>query len=157
MSPDTALPHWSCMALDAHGGYKMPVTDGHIDYEIPDDIKGRIPEHFYIAMAGELFSVYGPEAFDLINGYNVDGNSYEYYDLDTGTGGWIEAFKATCRKLGMEWLIEYHASLDWYDADLFDGEIETALLGLVHGEEFKKDHCNAYYRYLCTKEDADGK
>ena len=34
----------------------------------------------------------------------------------------------TCEKLNMEWLVEYHDSLEWYDSDLFDGEMEDMII-----------------------------
>ena len=144
----------------------MPIvkTDSgytRIEYTIPKEIKNRIPDYFYYAMAGELVSVFGPyilEEQDYLE-YDDEGNVIEplsdtpctYYNLNSSTGGWIEAFKETCRKLDMMWLVDYWRTLEWYDSDLFDGEIEDEIV-----ERFcKKDHFqesgNCYYMYLCDK------
>lgn len=130
----------------------------HVEYEIPQEIDSKIPEYFYFAMAGELCSIFGPRIFDRIEyaEYDEDGNvlpsstddseSY-YYSLDSGTGGWYEAFKMTCRKLGLDWLLDYWKTLEWYDSDIFDGIIEERIIEkFVMSED---NRCNAYYKWLC--------
>lgn len=158
----------------------MPIVSDensvYVEYSIPDDIDSKIPDYFYIALAGELCSIYGPGVFDKIP-YSCDVleddgvdcvdetqvSSVEsqdgqldlsvpsvdadgYYDLDSSTGGWFEALKMTCKKLDMMWLLEYHATLPWYDSDIFDGIIEDRII-----EKFVKcedHHCNSYYKYI---------
>ena len=34
-----------------------------VEYEIPKDVDARIPEYFYMALAGELFSIFGRRLF----------------------------------------------------------------------------------------------
>ena len=45
----------------------MPIVGNgkntHIEYQIPEKIKNNIPQHFYIAFAGELCSVFGHMIF----------------------------------------------------------------------------------------------
>ena len=144
----------------------------YVEYEIPQEIDSKIPEYFYFAMAGELCSIYGPHIFDKVEyaEYDEEGNELPvddnevnlicepsddgalcYYNLDSGTGGWYEAFKATCRKLNMEWLFDYWKTLEWYDSDIFDGIIENRIV-----EKFVKcedHHCNVYYQWLCSHKD----
>ena len=114
------------------------------DYKIPENIKNRIPDYFYVAMAGELVSVFGV----WILQFHED---LGYYDLDCGTGGWVEAFRATCRKLDMQWLMEYYTTLDWFDGDLFDGEIEDEIIDRFCRKENQREAAKCYYRYLCKK------
>lgn len=138
----------------------MPIVKNgdniYVGYHIPEDIKSRIPDYFYIAMAGELVSIYGIKILQKIEYSEYDDNGdkieYSYYDLDSSTGGWNEAFKATCRKLNMLWLIEYCHSLDWYDYDIFNGEIEGEIIKRCCEKDFGKVHANCYYRYLCSIE-----
>lgn len=145
----------------------MPIKgygkDVKIEYTIPPEIDEKIPEYFYFAMAGELASILGPDVFEEICIYKMDddfnnildenGNyiiEEKYYDLDSGSAAWYEAFKATCKKLGLEQLISYHYSLEWYDSDVFDGIIEYRII-----EKFIKrenHNANPYYKYLIDKE-----
>lgn len=113
-----------------------------LEYKIPQDIKDRIPDYFYFAMAGELFSVAGyDKGIDMFQ----DDNNY-----DSSTNGWKQAFRMTCRKLDMEWLYEYWNTLEWYDSDIFDSEIELEIFN-----KFKKGRpntANCYYKYLVETE-----
>lgn len=136
----------------------------HAEYSIPDSIKKNIPDYFYYALAGELASIFGPwilqkQAFPE---FDDDGNeieNYSYYDLLSGSGGWVEAFFATCRKLDMMWLIEYWDSLGWYDSDIFDGEIESEIIERFCKVDVSQQHANCYYKYLCkmTRKEREGK
>lgn len=118
----------------------MPIIDDFAKYTIPEEIDSRIPEYFYPAMAGELCSIYGSEILQQIG---------DYFDMDSSTRGWYEAFKMTCKKLNMDWLLDYWNSLEWYDSDIFDGIIEDRII-----EKFinvKDQNCNVYYNYLVNK------
>ena len=134
--------------------FKMPiigdVEGSRVEYTIPKEISDRIPDYFYTALAGELFSVFGWErAKDAF--YSEEDDSV--CDLDSSTGGWAEAFYATCTKLDMQWLAEYYNTLEWYDSDIFDGIIEAEI-----GQRFMKKEetgANSYYRYLCQRRAAD--
>ena len=81
----------------------MPIIDNgdgaHVEYIIPPKIKDRIPDYFYTAFAGKLFSVYGWERSRDMFYPEIDGGDA---DLASSTSGWVQAFKATCRKLDME-------------------------------------------------------
>ena len=131
----------------------------HIEYEIPKEIKEKIPDYFYYAMAGELVSVFGPYIlqhppagyYDEENDEWVEDGEEDYYDLDTSTGGWCEAFYATCKKLDMQWLYDYWRTLAWYDSDIFDGEIEDEIIKRFCEKDHLADHANCYYKYLIEK------
>lgn len=125
-------------------------------YEIPTEIKEKIPEYFYYAMGGELQAIHA--GTNIFQKWRIPDEEDEekayYYDLDSSTGAWVEAFRATCRKLDMQWLYDYYKTLEWYDSDIFDGEIETEIIHRFC--EVETSTCNSYYQYLCecsAKED----
>lgn len=127
----------------------------HVEYKIPDDIKSRIPEYFYYAMAGELVSVMGASVLDLLEvplecSDGTEDYDY-YYDLHNSTSGWGMAFKMTCYKLDMMWLVDYWNTLEWYDSDIFDGEIEWEIIGLIKNGKIECNGANDYYKYLLKK------
>lgn len=129
----------------------MPIIedgdDVRVEYSIPKDIKDNIPDYFYYAMAGELVSIFGLHILQK-QSYKED----EWYDLETITNGWYEAFKAACRKLDMDWLLEYRNQLEWYDSDIFDGEIEKEIVEKFCKHNHMEDHANCYYKYLLSKD-----
>lgn len=110
------------------------------EYKLPNEIDSKIPEAFYYALAGKLFAVFGPVILD-----DHDG---EYYDFDSGTAGWYEAFAATCRELHLDWFLDYYNSLDWIMSDQLDGIIEDRI-----AEKVMKNFCNAnaYYKFLISE------
>ena len=113
---------------------------GAFGYHIPDEIKEKIPEHFYYALGGELVSVFGK---DLLC---EDEDGIVPLDYVGGTAGYVETLKTTCRKLGMEWLFVYWSGLEWYDSDLFDGEITDEVIRCFS----KEGNSNPYYKYLLS-------
>lgn len=103
--------------LEKRGG-NMPVVekDGDVclEYHIPEDIKSAIPEDFYFVFLGFVLGILGmPATIEL----------GEYLCYMGGTAGWQKAFKRACALLDLPWLQEYYDNLEWYDSDLFDGEI----------------------------------
>lgn len=131
----------------------MPIVghdkDVHVEYNIPTEIDLKIPSYFYIALAGELCSILGPQIFNKITDLDEDTEEeFSYYDFDSGTGGWHAAFKATCEKLDLLWLLNYYDALEWYDSDVFDSIIEDRIV--THFID-KDNHCNEYYKYLMAK------
>ena len=106
----------------------MPIREnGTIEYNIPKEIKEKIPFMFYQALFGELVSVFGFEFLvpheELYNGKDIVKDYTEmvskFIFASENTSGYNAAFKQTCRKLSMEWLIDYGKTLDWYDSDIF--------------------------------------
>lgn len=115
-------------------------------YDIPKEIKSKIPEYFYYAFGGELLSVFGKDFLT-----KDDSGNYPL-DFSSSSQGYSVAFDMTCKKLDMMWLKEYRDSLPYYDSDLFDGEIDEQVI-LVF-KKYKAD--NPYYSYLIGKvEDAE--
>lgn len=112
-----------------------------LNYEVPKEIKDKIPEYFYYAFGGEYVSIFGANA--LIP--DEDGSSMlEYY---SSTTGYYEAFKATCKKLNMMWLLDYWNELPWYHSDIFDGWFADEVM-----KRFKeRQNANPYYLHLIGK------
>ena len=108
-------------------------------YKIPDEIKSRIPAYFYYALGGEYVSVIGADALTR------DEDGYSRLDYDTGTAGYVAAFKAACAKLDMQWLAEYWDNLPWYESDMFDGEIAEEVTRRFDGHS---EGGTAYDKYL---------
>lgn len=119
----------------------MPIVDNHVEYEIPPEIDEKIPEYFYLAMAGELCSIFGVDIFVE----NEDGDYPISYV--SSTGGWYGALWATCEKLDLVWFREYWDALEWYDSDILDGIIEDRIIEKFI-ESKKSDGPNIYYRHL---------
>lgn len=145
----------------------MPIIEKEgsvfVEYTIPEEIDNKIPQYFYYAMAGELCSIFGPEIFQKITDVEYDdaGNrippkddvDHSYYYLDSSSGGWYEALRMTCKKLDMEWLLNYLDSLEWYDSDIFDGIIEARIIEyFIEAEDY---NCNVYYQYLISRKEKE--
>lgn len=123
-------------------------------YTIPAEIKERIPDYFYIAMAGELVSIFGPSILEL---NNPEDEECSYYDLYSGTGGWNAAWYMACKKLDMMWLHDYYKSLPTYvESDLFDYEIEKEIIERIRKGEFYNLLGNSYYHYIIIQDFSKG-
>ena len=112
-----------------------------INYSIPSDIDARIPKYFYIALGGELVSIFGK--LTLIR----DKDGFSPLDFLGSTAGYVAALRMTCRKLDMCWLADYWDSLPWFQSDIFDGEICDRVM--KEFDEMGPD--NQYYRYLISE------
>ena len=114
-----------------------------LKYKIPDEIKEKIPVEFYIALAGEITSVFGLKVWDKYD----DGSPYEWI---AGTSGLEYAIRETCEKLGLNWLWGYYESLRWYESDQFDDVV--VLLAKQNLDRLSKgSNPNEYHRYLVEK------
>ena len=111
-----------------------------LDYKIPNEIKCRIPNYFYIALIGELVSIFGEKILQPLD--------CGEYNLESSTAGWHTAFVMTCKKLDMEWLLEYHKTLPTYvELDMFNGEIEKEVIKVLTNKELEHV-ANSYYKYV---------
>lgn len=140
----------------------MPITkNGTIEYNIPKEIKEKIPLMFYQALFGELVSVYGFEFLipheelynekDLVKSY-IEMVS-EFIFASENTSGYNAAFIQTCRKLSMEWLIDYEKTLEWYDSDIFFNEISSEMIKNFCVGKSKPE--NNYYTFLINSPDKE--
>ena len=123
------------------------------EYNIPADIDAMIPSHFYAAIAGELYSIYGWERGKDV--FYPDKKIYvrSPYDLQADIAVWTEAFKTACRKLGLEMLLSYYDKLSWHDRNRFNSIMENRVC-----EQFiRAADCvqNEYYRHLIGNISAD--
>ena len=108
-----------------------------------DDVISKIPEYFYPAFAGELVSVFG---ISVLTPYKDGVNPLLYI---SGSGGWNMALEMACRKLNMDWMLDWYDKLEWYDSDDFDCElVELIKSKFLNG---KLEFANSYYRWLLDK------
>lgn len=128
---------------------KVATEEDVIDLKkIPEEVLQKtkeIPSYFYIAFAGELFSVFG----NIILHY--DSEHGHFLECIYGTGGFYEAFKMTCYKLNMSDLEEYRNTLIWYDCDKFDSIILENVIKQID----EMGNANSYYQYLIRRWDEE--
>lgn len=102
----------------------MPIIEENdsvrLEYHIPECIKSNIPEDFYFVFLGFILGILGMPVKIEIG---------EYLCYMGGTVGWNKAFARACAVLNLPWLKEYYDDLEWYDSDLFDGEIADEIEG----------------------------
>ena len=112
-------------------------TEPKKDYS---DIISSIPDYFWQPFAGELAAIFG---FDIFNPWSVDDFYY------VCNAGWGKAFEITCKKLGLDRLLDSYDILDWEESDLFDDAILYTLKQKLY--EFKLYDTNPYYNWLNTE------
>lgn len=113
-------------------------------YDVPKQIVDRIPEYFYYALGGECVSVFG------INALIPDDDGFYILNYCSGEAGWYRAFKATCIKLDMKWLLDYWNILPWYHSDIFDEWMADEVIRRF--ENFQSASASPYYLYLIEKQ-----
>ena len=125
---------------------KIPSEDYNpfsLKYKIPDEIKEKIPVEFYIALAGEITSVFGLKVWSEYD----NGCPYEWI---SGAAGLWYAIMETCEKLEMNWLNEYSDHLMWYETEGFSKEV--VLLAKQNLDRISEGNGpNEYARYLVEK------
>lgn len=122
--------------------------DSVIHYKHIEEVKQRIPEMFYLALLGELISIFGRNYY-----LSLSDDLETVYDFDSGTAGWAAAVYMTCKKLDMMWLFEEWSQLPWYDSDTLDGQIEEELTKIINDDSITAG-ANSYYKYLISKMDS---
>lgn len=116
-----------------------------MEYNVPEEIISKIPSHFWPAFAGELISTFGLMIFDK------DEDGFCELDCISSTNGWNAALRMTCTKLDMKWLYDYYDKLEWWQSDMFDGEIEDLLM--KNFVESRDRPWNKYYQWMIKSED----
>lgn len=93
-------------------------------YKMPEVVKAEFKAHILKCFLKELIDV-----FDIKHEVTMC-NTIAHLE---GTYGWYEAFKKMCVNYGLEDILAYYDKLEWYDSDLFDGELGDLLVeyGLV--------------------------
>ena len=104
------------------------------------DMKYKMPKEIKDKLTKEVLSDFPNKFIDV---FNLEPNSTLTYYGDMayseGTYGWQKAFDYACEKHGLNDVIEYVDELEWYDYDLFCGEVSDLLLeyGLIEeGEQY---------------------
>ena len=98
----------------------MPIDkNGTIKYTIPSHIRSMITPEFCAQFLKELHIIFG---------VSVEDTDMDYFVYQGGTGGWAVAFATACRRLGLDELYRYYTELEWFDSDVFDGELEDILV-----------------------------
>lgn len=102
----------------------MPIVgsdDGvRVEYSIPENIKEMITDDFLREFRNQLFRINGC--------YHLGTFADEGIPLNTSTSGWYAAFGKACLIMGKTDLFDYWNSLEWYDSDIFDGELADMLV-----------------------------
>ncbi|WDL98867.1 hypothetical protein [Alicyclobacillus sp. ALC3] len=114
----------------------MPIRDDlTIEYEMPVEIKKCFTKEFMTDFREKVIEVFKQN--DIRQGrppYEYEKSTYYSWWMQMeGTSGFHDAFKETCRKYGLNQVVDYRKQLPWYDADLFDSELGDLLVrfGLV--------------------------
>ena len=102
----------------------MPIVgngDGvHIEYQIPDNIKKLITYHFLKEFRNQLIRIH--------DYWGIDSFAEDGIPMNTGTGGWATSLGKACIITNNQELYNYWRHLDWYDSDIFDGELAEMLI-----------------------------
>jgi len=102
----------------------MPIIgegdDVHIEYEIPEEIKKLATYEFLKEFRNQLFRIH--EYWGL-NSFAEDG-----IPVNTSTGGWHAAFGKACIISNNKELYNYWRTLEWFDSDIFDGDLAEMLI-----------------------------
>lgn len=99
------------------------MTHNPFDYHMPDEIKKQLSGSFLASFGEECAKI-----FELDNAAerNIEGTPFLFQV--TGTGGWLQALRATCRRFDMQWLLDYWIRLDRYESDIFDDELASEVV-----------------------------
>lgn len=84
------------------------------EYKIPQEIKAEFTKEFMAYFLARLAIVFDLDDSMLCADY--------LFNLES-TIGWGKSFKYACQKYNLEYIYVYYDQLEWYDSDLFDGEL----------------------------------
>lgn len=97
----------------------MPIIkDGdniRVEYSIPPDIKRIITYNFLKEFRNQLIRIHKYWSIDTFAENGIPAN--------TSTSGWQAALGKVCILTNNKKLYNYWRQLDWFDSDLFDGEL----------------------------------
>lgn len=113
-------------------------------YEM-NKVLNEIPDHFWLAFAGELVGVYGPGIFEKFD------EGYAIY-FHTGTNGWAMALRMACEKVNLVWLWEQWKKFNWWDSDMFDGSLADRIVkNVIEADLGSWAGSGDYYTWLIDK------
>lgn len=102
----------------------MPIVGSgdsvHIKYSIPENIKVLITDIFLKEFRNQLFRIH--------KHYGLNTFADEGIPMNTSTSGWYAAFGKACIETQNLELFDYWRGLEWYDSDIFDGELADMLV-----------------------------
>ena len=102
----------------------MPIVGSgdsvHVEYSIPEEIKVLITDDFLREFRNQLFRIH--------KYYGLDTFADDGIPMNTSTAGWFAAFGKACLLTDTTELLDYWRSLEWYDSDIFDGELADMLV-----------------------------
>ena len=102
----------------------MPIVGSgdsvHVEYSIPEEIKVLITDDFLREFRNQLFRIH--------KYYGLDTFADDGIPMNTSTAGWFAAFGKACLLTNTTELLDYWRSLEWYDSDIFDGELADMLV-----------------------------
>jgi len=91
-----------------------------IEYKIPDNIKELITYSFLKEFRNQLIRIHEYYSVETFAEYGIGTN--------TGTGGWHASLGKACIITNNKDLYNYQKNLEWYDSDIFDGELAEMLI-----------------------------
>ena len=102
----------------------MPIVGSgesvHVEYSIPENIKALITDDFLREVRNQLFRIH--------EHYGLDTFADEGIPMNTSTAGWYAALGKACLITNNLELFDYWRKLEWYDSDIFDGELADMLV-----------------------------
>ena len=104
----------------------------------------RMPEEIRREFTREMMSCFLEKLVDIFDYMPSKPTYYDYIVYVESNAGWYEAFKKMCISYGLEDILSYYDHLEWYDSDMFDGELSDLLLEYELIEEGKVDEGNEY-------------
>ena len=102
----------------------MPIVGSgdsvHTEYQIPDNTKELITYDFMKEFRNQLIRIH--------EYWSIDTFAEDGIPMDTSTGGWQASLGKACIITKNKDLWNYWRHLDWYDSDIFDGELAEMLI-----------------------------
>lgn len=99
---------------------KINLSEDYPEYKMPEDIRALISDEFLKEFRRQLFRIYDYLSLETFYDFGISNLG--------STGGWQAAFGKACLLTNNEKLLNYWRKLDWDDSELFDWELEKALL-----------------------------
>lgn len=118
----------------------------YTDYTIPEEIDAKIPDYFYPALAGELYSVFDYRRLEQVVSVYEKDNDWPVAETDY----YSVAFMITCKKLDMMWLYDYCSREIAYTQFVDFGEI--ILQRIIDRDNWSNEDTEKYFRYLDNME-----
>jgi len=92
----------------------------YVEYAIPHNIKTLITDDFLLELRNQLFRIHDYYSLELF--------ADEGIPMNTSTSGWYAAFGKACLLTNKLELLKYWKNLEYYDSDIFDGELAEMLV-----------------------------